>query len=125
MAKRILIVDDDDDVREVAGASLSLIGGWEVVTASSGREALSNATVDDLDAILLDVMMPDMDGPATLEGLRQNPATAEIPVIFLTAKVQSADLARLSGLGVAALLAKPFDPLELPALVADSLGWPS
>ena len=125
MAKRILVVDDDDDIREVAQASLSLIGGWDVSTAASGREALSHATKQGPDAILLDVMMPDMDGPATLESLRQNPATAQIPVIFLTAKVQSADRARLTGLGATALLPKPFDPMQLPVMVADSLGWPS
>ena len=123
MAKRILIVDDDDHIREVAEVSLSLVGAWEVTTAASGHEGLRRALTEDPDAILLDVMMPGMDGPATVQGLRANPATAGIPVVLLTAKVQGADRTRLAGLDVSGLIAKPFDPLELPGLVDEALGW--
>lgn len=123
MPKRILVVDDDDHIREVAQVSLAMVGGWEVSTAASGRDALARAAADDPDAILLDVMMPEMDGPATVEGLRCHATTADIPIIFLTAKVQASDRSRLDGLDVAGLITKPFDPLELPRLVRDVLGW--
>ena len=123
MAKHILIVDDDDHIREVAEVSLSMVGGWAVTTAASGREALARATADNPDAILLDVMMPEMDGPTTVERLRASSTTASIPVIFLTAKVQASDRSRLDALDVAGLIPKPFDPLELPQLVRDTLGW--
>jgi CheY-like chemotaxis protein len=75
------------------------------------------------DAILLDVMMPDMDGPTTFQALQAVPETCAIPVILLTAKVQAADLRRFDQLGVAATIAKPFDPLTLPSQVATALGW--
>ncbi|HET6231858.1 MAG TPA: response regulator [Longimicrobiaceae bacterium] len=122
-AKRILVVDDEDDIREVAQLSLEMVGGWEVLTASSGAEALRRAAEERPDAILLDVMMPGMDGPTTFQQLRGDPATAAIPVILLTAKVQPADRRRFVDLGVAGVLAKPFDPMELAAQVSEALGW--
>ena len=93
--RRILIVDDEDDIREVAQVSLELVGGYEVLTASSGRDGLERARGGQPDAILLDVMMPDMDGPATLVELRADPATRDIPVVFLTAKTQTAERQQL------------------------------
>ena len=123
MAKHILVVDDDDHIREVAEVSLSMVGGWDVTTASSGSEALARAATDGPDAILLDVMMPEMDGPTTVDGLRSSTDTAGIPVILLTAKVQASDRSRLGELDVSGLIAKPFDPVELPQLVSDVLGW--
>lgn len=122
--KRILVVDDEEDIREVARASLEIVGGWDVLTAASGTDGLAKAERERPDAILLDVMMPDMDGPTTYLRLRGSPATKEIPVIFLTAKVQSADRRQLSSLGATAMIAKPFDPLDLPAEVARLLAWP-
>jgi CheY-like chemotaxis protein len=122
-AKTILIVDDDDDIREVGQLALELGSGWTVITASSGAIALEQAKSARPDAILLDVMMPGMDGPTTLQHLRADPATCDIPVVFLTAKVRSADRDTLSALGVAAVLAKPFDPLALPSQLAQALGW--
>jgi CheY-like chemotaxis protein len=122
-AKRILVVDDEDDIREVAQLSLEMVGGWEVLTASSGAEAVRRAAEERPDAILLDVMMPGMDGPTTFQQLRGDPATAAIPVILLTAKVQPADRRRFVDLGVAGVLAKPFDPMELAAQVSEALGW--
>jgi len=121
--KRILIVDDEDDIREVAQVSLELVGQYEVVTAACGRDGVTTARTAQPDAILLDVMMPDLDGPGTLAELRADPATRDIPVVFLTAKTQQADRARLAGLGAAGILVKPFDPLKLPAEIAATLHW--
>ncbi|MHB9144750.1 MAG: response regulator [Symbiobacteriia bacterium] len=121
--RKILIIDDEDDIREVAQVVFELAGGWEVLTARSGPEGLAVAASAQPDAILLDVMMPDMDGPTTFQALRANPATRGIPVVFLTAKVQAADQRRLAELGAAALIAKPFDPLKIADQVAAALGW--
>ncbi|MBV8716994.1 MAG: response regulator [Chloroflexi bacterium] len=121
--KRILIVDDEDDIREVAQVSLELVGQYEVLTASSGRDGVARARTAQPDAILLDVMMPDLDGPGTLAQLRADPATRDIPVVFLTAKTQQAERARLAELGAAGILVKPFDPLKLPAEIATTLRW--
>ncbi|HEU0052229.1 MAG TPA: response regulator [Longimicrobium sp.] len=122
--KRILVVDDEDDIREVAQLSLEMIAGWEVIPARSGEEGIRRAAEERPDAILLDVMMPDLDGPATFRRLRDDPATASIPVLLLTARAQAGDRERLEGLGVAGVLAKPFDPMELARQVSDALGWP-
>ena len=123
MAKRILIIDDEDDIREVAQVGLVAIGGFEVVTARSGHEGLDKAVSERPDAILLDVMMPGMDGPTTFQRLQDNADTRAIPVILLTAKVQAADRRRFAELGVMAVLPKPFDPVTLADQVAGALGW--
>jgi CheY-like chemotaxis protein len=123
MTRRILIVDDEDDIREVAQMSLEMVAGWEVIPARSGDEGVRLAAEHRPDAILLDVMMPGMDGPDTARLLRERPETAAIPVILLTAKVQPADRRRLEALGVAGVLAKPFDPMELANQVSALLGW--
>ena len=125
MTRRILIVDDEDDIREVAQMSLELVAGWEVIPARSGDEGLRLAAERRPDAIPLDVMMPGMDGPATARALHASDETAAIPIILLTAKVQPADRRRLESLGVAGVLAKPFDPMELASQVAGLLGWPA
>jgi CheY-like chemotaxis protein len=123
MSHRILIIDDEDDIREVAALSLETVAGWDVVTANSGAQGLLKAVEHQPDAVLLDVMMPGMDGPTTFRELRKNPATASIPVILLTAKVQSNDQRRFADLGVNAILFKPFDPLTLAQQISDALGW--
>ena len=123
MSRKILLVDDEDDIREVAQMSLEMTAGWDVVTASSGADALRLAAAERPDAILLDVMMPGMDGPATARALRAADDTARIPIILLTAKVQAADRKRFDDLGVAGVLSKPFDPMELAAQVSGVLGW--
>ena len=123
MARRILIIDDEDDIREVAALSLETVAGWEVETASSGALGLARAIEYQPDAVLLAVMMPGMDGPTTFRELRKNPATSHIPVLLLTAKVQSSDQRRFADLGVEAILFKPFDPLTLGTQIADVLGW--
>ena len=123
MSKRILIVDDEPDIREVARVSLEMIGGHEVIDAASGADALVAAERERPDAILLDVMMPGLDGPSTFARLQESAATRDIPVIMLTAKVQATDRSRLAQLGVAAVLSKPFDPMSLADEVASVLGW--
>lgn len=123
MAQRVLVIDDEDDIREVAQVSLETVAGWEVLTASSGAEGLTVARSQQPDAILLDVMMPEMDGPTTFQKLQEHEGTRHIPVILLTAKVQAADVRRFSELGVTGLIAKPFDPLKLARQVADAIGW--
>ena len=121
--KRILIVDDEDDIREVAALSLEAVAGYES-SARSGAAGITIAAAEQPDAILLDVMMPDMDGPTTFQRLQAQSATAHIPVVFLTAKVQPSERARFTSLGVSAVLSKPFDPLTLASELADALGWP-
>jgi CheY-like chemotaxis protein len=110
---RLLIVDDDEDIRLIARMSLERIGGWEVLDAACAADAVEAARSGPLEAVLLDVMMPGVDGPATLKLLRPviGPDT---PVIFLTAKTQPADRERLAELGAAGLITKPFDPMTLP-----------
>ncbi len=119
--KHILLVDDEDDIREVAGISLEAVGGWRISSASSGTEGIAKAVSERPDAILLDVMMPGIDGPTTYGRLQAEPSTREIPVILLTAKAQGADLRHFEALGVAGVLTKPFDPMSLPEQVADVL----
>jgi CheY-like chemotaxis protein len=116
--KHILLVDDEDDIREVAGISLEAVGGWQVSSASSGIEGIAKALAERPDAILLDVMMPGIDGPTTFERLQDDPHTRSIPVILLTAKAQAADRHRFEQLGVAGVLNKPFDPMALSDQVA-------
>ena len=109
--RRVLIIDDEDDIREVAALSLEATAGWEILTASSGAEGISIAAARKPDAILMDVMMPGVDGPTTFSKMQQTPAIANIPVLLLTAKVQGVDQRRFAGLGLAGILFKPFDPL--------------
>jgi CheY-like chemotaxis protein len=123
MAHKILIIDDEEDIREVAALSLETVAGWNVVTANSGAQGLARAIEHQPDAILLDVMMPGMDGPTTFRELRKNPVTASIPVLLLTAKVQASDQRRFADLGVQAILFKPFDPLTLAQQISNVLGW--
>ena len=114
MSDRVLLVDDEDDIRAIARLSLERLGGWTVVTASSGDEAVELVAREaPFTVVLLDVMMPGSDGPATLERLRSGALDARTPVVFLTAKVQPADRRRLEGLGAAGVIAKPFDPMLL------------
>ncbi|SRR5579883_601694 len=122
-AKCILVIDNEEYIREVAQICLETVAGWKVLTANSGHAGLVLAEQEQPDAILLDVMMPDMDGPTTFQQLQTNTATKDIPVIFLTAKVQASDRRRYSSMGIKAAIAKPFNPLELAGQVAEVLGW--
>jgi CheY-like chemotaxis protein len=117
---RLLLVDDEADIRLVAGMSLERVGGWQVVATGSAGEAVDAARAGRFDGILLDVMMPDVDGPATLALLRPI-VGPDVPVVFLTAKVGAVDRQRLEALG-AGVVAKPFDPIALPDQVAAALG---
>ena len=122
-SRLLLLVDDDPGIREVAQVSLEVTMGWRVVTASSGSEAIRLASEEEISAILLDVMMPDMDGAETFARLREDDASRAIPVVLLTAKTQKADLAEYAEMGVAGTVQKPFDPLSLGSEVAEVLGW--
>lgn len=114
---RILYVEDEPDIRVVAQMALEAVGGFTVIACASGQEALNAAPDAKADLLLLDVMMPGMDGPSTLKGLRELPATANTPVIFMTAKVQAAEVAVYKGLGALEVIPKPFDPMELSAQI--------
>lgn len=111
---RILYVEDEPDIQTVARLALEMVGGYQVEVCSSGREALERVAQFKPDLILLDVMMPEMDGPSTLEALREQEATADTPVIFVTAKVQSQEIAQYKAMGALDVIAKPFDPMGLP-----------
>ena len=121
---KVLVIDDEPDIRKIARLSLSRVGGMEVVEAGSGPEGVRKAEAERPDAILLDVMMPGIDGPATLALLRAGESTSKIPVLFLTAKAMSAEIDRLKALGALAVLTKPFDPMTLPAAVKAALERP-
>lgn len=120
----ILLVDDEPDIRTIAEMSLSAVGGWRTILASSGKEALALAMAHRPDVILLDVMMPEMDGVATFRELSARPETRDIPVIFMTAKVQSHERERYVGFGAAGVIAKPFDPMRLPKDIEGILATP-
>jgi CheY-like chemotaxis protein len=123
LRRRVLIVDDEEHVREVAAISLELTAGWDIRQAESGAEVVQTAIAWRPDAILLDVMMPGLDGPSAFALLQADARTAGIPVIFLTAKVQATDRLRYASLGVKGVLAKPFDPLKLADRISELLQW--
>jgi len=112
--KRILCVDDEEDILQVAKLALETVGGFETRQCNSGAEALIEVGQYNPDMILLDVMMPQMDGPATLKMLKGDATFANIPVIFMTAKVQPSEIEQYLKLGAIGVVAKPFDPMELP-----------
>jgi len=115
--RRIFFVEDDPDIRTVTRMALEAVGGFTVATCGSGQEALSEVQAFAPDLILLDVMMPVMDGPATLAALRRIPAAAEVPVVFMTARVQSQEILLYKELGACDVIAKPFDPMLLADIV--------
>jgi CheY-like chemotaxis protein len=121
--RRLLVVDDDDAIREVAQMALEIVGGFTVDTASSGSDAWTKVQREPPDAVLLDVMMPGMDGPTLLAHFRADPRTRGIPIIFLTAKIQAGDRRDLDGLDIAGVIGKPFDPMKLPDDISRLLGW--
>jgi CheY-like chemotaxis protein len=122
-APTVLIVDDDDSIREITQLALEMVGGWTVVSANGGAQALELAREHKPDAGLLDVMMPDMDGPTTFRHLQADETTRHIPVILLTAKVQVGDRQVWDDLDVVGVIPKPFDPMQLTTEVAQMLHW--
>ena len=122
--RRVLIIDDEAAIREVARISLELMEGWLVSACGSGAEGLAMAVHQQPDAILLDMMMPDMDGPATFKQLQGEEATRDIPVILLTGKAKPSQDDIFDSLGVQGIIKKPFDPLTLASDVFTVLGWP-
>jgi Response regulators consisting of a CheY-like receiver domain and a winged-helix DNA-binding domain len=119
--ERILCAEDDPDIQAVTRLALELVGGFQVRICGSGREILQNTASYAPDLILLDVMMPGMDGPTTLRHLRADPASAHIPVIFLTAKAQPAEIEHYRSLGALDAIAKPFDPMNLAARIRQAV----
>jgi CheY-like chemotaxis protein len=122
-AKQILIIDDEEDIRAVVQVSLEEFGGWRTIAAASGAEGVQLARSEALDAILLDISMPDFNGFQVCEVLQQDAQTQLIPIIVLTAKVLPSDRQRFASLNVAGIITKPFDPILIWKEVAAILGW--
>jgi CheY-like chemotaxis protein len=118
---RILHVDDEPDIREIVDLSLALNPEFEVRACASGAEAVATAAEWSPYLILLDVVMPGMDGPTTLTKLRKNPKTSSIPVLFMTARAQTREVDELIALGAQGVISKPFDPMTLAAQVQSHL----
>ncbi len=121
--KRILLIDDEETIQEVVQVGIEIEAGWQVAIASSGLEGIDLAQRQQPDAILLDVMMPDMDGISTLSNLKANAQTCSIPVIFLTAKTQATEKNELQNLGVVDVITKPFNSMTLASQIAKILKW--
>ena len=111
--KRLLYVEDEPDIRGVAQVALQHIGGFELLVCESGEQAVREAVAFAPDMILLDVMMPGMDGPGTLRALRNLAELQAVPVAFMTAKVQPNEVAQFIAMGAVGVIAKPFDPMTL------------
>jgi CheY-like chemotaxis protein len=123
MTKRILLIDDDPDIRLVAQLVLHKVGGWDVLLAASGAEGAAIARVEQPDAILLDISMPEMDGFSVFKQLQADSVTQSIPVILLTAKVLPSDRRRFAEMGVAGMISKPFDPATICLQISSFLNW--
>ncbi|MEM8829857.1 MAG: response regulator [Cyanobacteria bacterium P01_G01_bin.19] len=121
--KRILIIEDEESIQILVKLALEMNSNWEVITASDGKEGIATAATEVPDAILLDVMMPEMDGFTTFENLQANSITESIPVILLTTKFQSTEPKQLQQLGIKGLIPKPFDPVTLENNISQILGW--
>ena len=111
--QRILYVEDEPDIQAVAQIALESVGGFTMKICHNGQQALAEAEAFKPDLLLLDVMMPDMDGPTTLAELHKQPALANVPAIFMTAKVQPQEVAQLRTMGAVDVITKPFDPMTL------------
>jgi len=121
--KRVLIIDDEETIQTVVQFGIKMAVGWDVLTAGSGVQGIAVAQTEQPDVILLDVMMPDMDGISTFKALQAQTATENIPVIFLTAKAQTAEKRQFSSLGVSGVITKPFNSLQLPEQISRILHW--
>ncbi len=123
MPKQILVIDDEEDIRELLQIALEMSTDWQILTAASGSEGVASALQNQPDAMIIDVMMPEMDGPTTVQRLRQHPATQEIPIIFLTAQTQATKQPCYTELGIKAVLSKLIDPTHFADQVAEILDW--
>jgi len=121
--KQILVIDDETAIQEVVQSCFEDLAGWTVITASSGQAGLNQALMANPDAIVLDVLMSDMDGITLLRKLKANPKTEVIPVVLLTIATDFTDPGGCEALGAVGAIAKPFDPINLVEQVADFLGW--
>ena len=121
MSQKILIIDDEEDVKEIAQMGLEMAANWNVITASSGKEGIELAELQQPEVILLDLMMPEWDGKETLKQLKANNKTSNIPVILMTAKTQSAIAPELINLDLIGIITKPFRPLELSEQITNML----
>ena len=111
---KVLLVDDEEDIRKIGRLSLEAVGRFQTLVASSAREGIALAAAELPDLILMDMMMPNMDGLAALAELRRRPELRHIPVVFMTAKVQPFEVAHYLAMGAAGVIQKPFDPMMLP-----------
>lgn len=118
--KKILYAEDEEDIRAIAQIALEDIGDFTVKYCSNGKEVIEAAKEFIPDLLLLDVMMPEQDGPTTLFELRKNPEFMEIPAIFMTAKIQSDEIAEYKSIGAIDVIKKPFDPLMLAMSINDA-----
>lgn len=123
MPKSILVIDDDNSMREIIQASLEITAGLRVILARSSDEGLAKAAIDQPDAILLDLMLPQMDGLTVLQMLRSNPLTQHIPIVLITAKARSLPRQQLAELDIQGTIAKPFKPAKLAEQLQKILGW--
>lgn len=122
-SKRVLIIDDEETIQTVVQFGIKMAAGWEVLTADSGEQGIQTAQAEKPDVILLDMIMPDMDGIATFRVLQSRSETEQIPVILLTAKTQTADTQQFNKLGIRGVITKPFNSLNLPEQITQILHW--
>jgi CheY-like chemotaxis protein len=121
--KRLLTIDDEEAIQIVLKFGINMVSGWEVLSENNGKMGIATAQKELPDAILLDVMMPEMDGISTFKALQANPITADIPVIFLTAKAQADEKRQFNDLGISGVITKPFNALDLPDRISKILNW--
>jgi CheY-like chemotaxis protein len=121
LPRKILYVEDDPDIRAVAEIALQDVGGFTAAICESGAEALERAAGFGPELILLDVMMPGMDGPATMQALRKITGLETVPVIFMTARLQKSEIEEYQALGALGVIPKPFDPMTLAEQIAEIL----
>ena len=124
MARKVLVIDDEAPIITVVQVALEVTAGWQVISTTSGMEGIEIATVEQPDAILLDVTMPKLDGKAVLKKLQALAKTQNIPVIFLTAQARQSEQTVLQSLGVAGIILKPFSPNTIAAQMREILHWP-
>ncbi|MEM9266742.1 MAG: response regulator [Cyanobacteria bacterium P01_F01_bin.13] len=124
MTQRILVIDDEKAIHVIVRASLNTTAGWDVLIADSATRGLEIAQIEQPNAILLDVMMPELDGPAVFRKLQAKPSTQNIPVIFLTAKARNGEKRVFESMGVAGVITKPFEPDQLANQIKALLQWP-